>query len=198
MSHLPLNIDLRGMEALVVGGGNVASRKIESLLEAHALVRVVSPELTPRIRSLAEQGCLSARSGRYCVDDLQGALLVVAATNDPETNRNVADDARRQGRLVCVTSDPAAGNCSFAALLRRGDLTIGVSTGGGYPGFAALIRDLIAEQIGEVYGEILQTLAAEREKLLTESAATTYYKQLLRSRAEELVRELTERKESAP
>jgi precorrin-2 dehydrogenase/sirohydrochlorin ferrochelatase len=196
--HLPLNIDVRGRTALVVGGGAVAGRKIVSLLAAGATVNVVAPYATPEITRLAADGAVLLKSGCYEPCDLHDAFLAVAATDDPETNRRVAFDARQRGTLVSVADSPEAGNCTFPALLRRGDLEVGVSTNGTCPGFAAVVRDVIAEVIGEEYGAILSILALEREKLLTEGRSSTYNNQILRSRARELINELTKHKERVP
>jgi precorrin-2 dehydrogenase/sirohydrochlorin ferrochelatase len=196
--HLPLNIDVRGMSVLVVGGGGVAGRKIKSLLDAEATVTVVAPELSPEIDRLAAAGAINSINGCYQASDLTGVFLAVAATNDPGTNRRIAADARRRGILVAVTGAPESGNCTFPALLRRGDLEVSVSTDGLCPGFAAVVRDLLATVIGEEYGSILATLALEREKLLTEGNCSTYNNQILRSRARELINEFTERKERVP
>ena len=198
MPHLPLNIDVRGMTVLVVGGGNVAGRKIKSLLEAEAAVTVVAPELSPEIVRLAAAGAVNLKSGFYEPCDLHDAFLVVAATNDPETNRRIAADASLRGMLVAVTDEPGSGNCTFPALLRRGNLEVSVSTNGTCPGFAAVVRDLLASVIGEEYGSILAALALEREKLLTEGNRSTYNNQVLRSRARELINELTRHKERVP
>jgi precorrin-2 dehydrogenase/sirohydrochlorin ferrochelatase len=122
----------------------------------------------------------------------------VAATSDPQTNRIIAADARRLGILVNVTDAPESGNCTFPALLRRGDLEISISTNGKCPGFAAELRDILAGAIDEKYGTILQTLTAEREKLLTEGRCSTYNKQVLRSRTRELINEFTKHKERVP
>lgn len=195
MTHLPLNIDMRGLTALIVGGGRVAGRKARSLLDAGANVRLVSPETTTEIDDLVAAGSVSRRSGCYEPSDLHDIFLAVAATDDLETNRKVACDGRQNGILVAVANEPAAGNCTFPALLRRGKLEITVSTDGTCPAFASEVRNLIATIIGEEYGIILETLAAEREKLLTEDRHSTYNKDLLRSRSRELIHELTEHKE---
>ena len=97
MPHLPLNIDVRGMSVLVVGGGGVAGRKIKSLLDAEATVTVVAPELSPEIARLAATGAINSKNGFYQAADLTDVFLAVAATNDPGTNRRIAADARRRG-----------------------------------------------------------------------------------------------------
>jgi precorrin-2 dehydrogenase / sirohydrochlorin ferrochelatase len=196
--HLPLNIDLRGMTVLVVGGGSVAGRKIRSLLDAEAMVRIVAPELTAEISQLAASGAIKAKIGCYQPGDLTDVFLAVAATNDPHTNRRIAEDARQRGMLVAVTDEPESGNCTFPALLRRGNLEVSVSTNCTCPGFSAVVRDQLASVIGEEYGIILATLALEREKLLTEDKHSTYNNKILRSRARELINELTKHKERVP
>lgn len=198
MPHLPLNIDVCGMTTLVVGGGGVAERKIASLLDAGAAVRVVAPKLTAEISRLAAAGAVDLKSGCYDPCDLHDVFLVVAATSDPETNSRIATDARQRGILVNVADNPGAGDCTFPALLRRGSLEVSVSTNGTCPGFAALVRDQIASVIGEEYGTILATLALEREKLLTEGRHSTYNNQILRSRARELINGLNKHKDRVP
>lgn len=197
MPTLPLNIHMHGKTAVIVGGGKVALRKIHSLLDAGTEVCLVAPEVCPEIAELAAAALISVRLGSYVTTDLDQAFLVVAATNDAETNLAVAADAAKRGILVSVADNPAAGNCTFPAVLRRGNLEIAVSTGGRCPTLAADIRDVIADVIGEDYGPILEHLAAEREKLLTDGSSSTYNKQVLRSLARQLILELTERKDTA-
>jgi precorrin-2 dehydrogenase/sirohydrochlorin ferrochelatase len=189
---------MRDRTVLVAGGGLVAGRKIKSLLSAGATVSVVAPEVTPAISQLGADGAIKIKIGCYQASDLTGIFLAVAATNDPHINRTIAADARKRGILVTVADAPEAGNCTFPALLRRGNLEISISTNGKCPGFAAELRDLIAAKIGEEYGTILQTLTLEREKLLTEGRCSTYNKQVLRSRTKELINELTKHKERVP
>jgi precorrin-2 dehydrogenase/sirohydrochlorin ferrochelatase len=169
-----------------------------SLLNAGATVKVVAPVLSPEITELAAAGTIKVKNGRYQPNDLADVFLAVAATDDPQTNRRIAADARQRSMLVSVADEPESGNCSFPALLRRGDLEVSVSTNGKCPGFAAVVRDLLATVIGDEYGIILATLALEREKLLTEGCQSTYNNQILRSRARELINDLNRHKERVP
>jgi len=196
--HLPLNIDMRGKTVLVVGGGGVAERKIITLLDAGATVRIVAPVLAPEITRLAATGAIKAKLGFYHASDLADVFLAVAATSDPHTNRKVADEARQRGILVAVTDDPKSGNVAFPAVLRRGELEVSVSTNGSCPGFSAVVRDMLSTVVSEEYGTILTTLALEREKLLTEGGHSTYNSKILRSRAREMLNKLTEHKERVP
>ena len=198
MPTLALNVYMQGKLAVIIGGGTVALRKLHPLLAAGASVRVVAPSICPEIAALEDSGALDARVGSYTASDLDGAFLVIAATDNAQVNEQVCADARERGMLVAVADNPAAGNCTFPALLRRGDLEIAVSTGGRCPTFAADVRDHIAEQIGDEYGTILLQLAEEREKLLTNGSPSTYNTQVLRSLAKHLLAELTDRKEPLP
>lgn len=198
MPTLALNVRMPGKLAVVIGGGTVALRKVRTLLTAGAPVRVVSLEICPEIEALKAGGNITVRLGSYIVSDLDGAFLVIAATGSAKVNELVCNDARESGVLVNVVDNPPAGDCTFPAILRRGDLEIAVSTGGSCPTFAVDVRDIIAEQIGDVYGTILHRLAEEREKLLTNGSPGTYNTQVLHSLAGRLLAELTDRKEPLP
>lgn len=197
MSYLPLNIQIHGMKVLVVGAGSVASRKATALVDAGAIVHVVAPVIAPSISTLADSGKVSLKQGPYETCDLHDSFLIVAATGDPDLNRSIAEEALQCGLLVSVISEPDAGNFIFPALLQRGDLTVSVSTSGTCPAYASLVRDFIADTVGEEFGAALETLAAEREKLLTEGHPSNYNSQILRALARQLLQGLV-RKEYAP
>jgi precorrin-2 dehydrogenase/sirohydrochlorin ferrochelatase len=186
---------MRKRTALIVGGGKVAARKLRALREAGAGVRVVAPEVIPEIREQEASGTVTVRIGCYEAFDLEGIALAVAATDDAAVNRRVAAEAGQKGILVAVADQPEAGDCHFPAILRRGGLEIAVSTGGRCPALAAEVRDVIAGLIGNDYADLVERLAAEREKLLTEGNGTTYNKKLLRAEARRLIAELSERKD---
>lgn len=191
MPYLPLHIDMGRRLAVVVGGGAVALRKTAALLDVGARVHVVAPELDPGLSVLVAAARITVRSGCYEPADLSGAFLVIAATDDRETNSLVARDADGLGILSVVADVPPEGNCIFPARLERGRLEISVSTGGGCPGFAARVRDLIAELIDERYGHALEQLALEREKLLTEGKGSTYNTKVMHSLVREAIGQLT-------
>jgi len=198
MSTLALNIRMQGKIAVIIGGGAVALRKLRTLLAAGASVRMVAPDINPDITALQGGTSLEVRLGAYRESDLKGAFLVIAATDNQLVNEQISAAAEARGVLVASADRPELGNCTFPALLRRGKLEIAVSTGGGCPTFAADVRDKIAENIGPEYAAILEQLAEEREKLLTNGSPSTYNTQVLRSLASHLVSELTERKELLP
>ncbi|MDD2733738.1 MAG: bifunctional precorrin-2 dehydrogenase/sirohydrochlorin ferrochelatase [Desulfuromonadaceae bacterium] len=198
MSTLALNIQMHGKLVVIIGGGTVALRKLRTLVATGAIVRVVALEVCPEIDALKDSGIVAIRVGAYMASDLDNAFLVIAATNDPMINEQVRVEAQRRGIMVAVADNPSAGDCTFPAILQRGDLDIAVSTGGRCPTFAVDVRDCVAGYIGSEYGVIVEQIAAEREKLLTNGSSSTYNTQVLRSLANRLISELTERKEPLP
>jgi precorrin-2 dehydrogenase/sirohydrochlorin ferrochelatase len=160
----PIMVDLTGKRCLVVGGGSVADRKVTLLLECGADVEVVSPATTARLAALAASGGVRLRRRPVRPSDLRDAFLVVVATDDPQVNREVAERVRTAGGLVNVTDDPEA--CSFLvpSVLRRGDLTIAISTGGGSPALAKKLRQRLERTIGPEYEAYLAALRHLRER----------------------------------
>jgi len=198
MSTLAVNIRMHGKLVVIVGGGAVAVRKLGTVLAAGADVRVVAIEISPEITLLKDSGRVAVRVGPYTAADLDNAFLAIAATDNSIVNEQVRDDAQKRKILVAIADNPAVGECTFPAILRRGDLEIAVSTGGRCPTYAVDVRDQIARYIGSEYGSILDMISAEREKLLTDGGSSTYNMKLLRSLASSLIAELTERKEQLP
>ncbi len=153
---------LHDVRCVVVGGGPVAERKVEALLESGAFPTIVSPSLTDHLRDLAQAGRLEHIARVFHSGDLAGAALAVAATGDRDVNAAVAREARCANLLVNVVDDPDAGNFTTMGAVRRGDLLLAVSTGGTSPALAALIRRRLAAAFGPEYGELLALLGALR------------------------------------
>ena len=198
MSTLALNIRMHDKLAVVIGGGAVALRKLRTLLNAGASVKVTAMTICPEIAALEDSGKLTVRLGDYEDSDLDNAFMVIAATDNALVNKQVCSAARARGIIAAVADDPGAGDCIFPATLRRGDLEIAVSTGGRCPTFAVDVRDRIAGYVGSEFEAILDQLAAEREKLLTNGSPSTYNARALRSLAGRLLADLTDRKDSWP
>lgn len=149
-------LDLRGRRCVVAGGGAVARRKVEGLLAAGAKVLVVAPEAGEMPAGVT----VERRAARLA--DLDDAALIMCATDDPAVNAALAREARRRGVPVNVADDPDAGDFTVPAVVRRGPLQIGVSTGGSSPALARRLRDELAERVGEEYGEVAELLAGLR------------------------------------
>lgn len=162
MGYYPIVIDLTGKKCLIVGGGEVALRKVQALLDAGARVTVVSPDVDPRIESL--DGA-EIRRESYKNSDLTGYTLVFAATDDRGVNTKISQDAQRVGIPVNVVDDPEL--CSFIvpSLVRRGDLLLAISTSGRSPALAKRIRRELEDQFGEEYAAFIGLLGSLRERV---------------------------------
>jgi precorrin-2 dehydrogenase/sirohydrochlorin ferrochelatase len=166
MSYYPIFVDLKGRKVIVIGGGTVAQRKIESLLDYGADIHVLSRELTPALRRMVDKGTIGWIGPEFHDRSLQGAFLVIAATDDPLLNRRVGQVAKQNHTLVNAVDQPS--DCSFIvpSVLRRGDLTIAVSTSGKSPALARKIRETLTGQFGEEYGAFLELMGRLRKEIL--------------------------------
>ena len=161
----PINLQLTDCQVLVVGGGQVAERKINTLVAAQAAVTIISPELTPGLQVLAKNGALRWRQRIYESGDIETFSLVFCATNRREVNQTVAREARERGKLVNVADGPEEGNFSLPALVRRGDLLLTVSTGGQSPALVRKLRRELEARYGPEYEELLLLLGRIREEM---------------------------------
>lgn len=158
-------LDLRGRPVVVVGGGAIGFRKVEGLLAAGAAVTLISPDALPELAALAEEGRLTWLRRRYREGDLAPFFLSVGATGDPEADRQMAAEAERLGRLCNIVDVPELCNFILPALVRRGEVTVAVSTAGASPTLAQRIRDRIGEAIGEEYGRMAALLRRLRSRV---------------------------------
>ena len=151
-NYYPIYIDIQEKSVLVVGGGLVALRKVETLLAYGALVRIVSPAAVPGIERLIDGVRCQWIKKEYAPEDIKDVVLVFSCTDKEEVNNQVAKDAKARFRPVNSVDDPA--NCSFIvpSIMKKGDLAIAVSTGGSSPLMARLIR----QEIEEIYGEEME------------------------------------------
>lgn len=159
---LPLAVDLTGHRVVLVGGGDVAARKLRRLLAAGARVEVVAPQADEAVVRQAASGTVTWRRRPYNPGDLDGAVLVVAATGDADVNDAVAADAA-VAAVLCVRADDHDGSASFAAAVTRGPLQLAVSTGGASPALAARLRRELAERYGPEWGELAELLGELRD-----------------------------------
>jgi len=168
MSYYPIFIDLDGEKVVVVGGGMVAQRKIETLLEYGADVHVVSQKLTPTLNKYLEEGRIKFLGHEFRDNHLNGAFMVVAATDDPLLNRKVSEKAREKGLLVNAVDQPSDCNFIVPSILRRGDLLIAVSTSGKSPALAKKVREELEERFGDEYESLLILMGRLRKEILSQ------------------------------
>ncbi len=166
MAYYPILMDLDGKRALVLGGGEVAERKVRTLISFGAVVDVVSLDLSSGLTNLVEEGRVRRVGREFHETHLDGAVLVIAATDDASVNRRVGLAARARGIPVNAVDQPA--DCTFIvpAVIRRGDLVLAVSTSGRSPALARRIREELEDRFGPEYGDFLTLMGCVRERVL--------------------------------
>jgi len=169
MTLLPIFLRLEGRPCLVVGAGTVALAKIESLLLAGAKVTAVAPKTIPRIRELAHHDALVWHQRVFEAKDLDGIALVIAATNAPEINRTVYEEARRRNIPCNAVDDPPNCDFYFGSVVSRGDLQVAISTAGESPALAQQLRQEIDAQLPQDLGPWLAELGGLRREVRAEA-----------------------------
>lgn len=170
MNLYPIGVNLEGRVCLVVGGGKVAARKVKSLLAHGALVRLVSPQATDALQALAADGKIEWRREEYAAGGtlaLDGVFLVMACTDNQAVNAAVTRDAQARALLTLCADDPAAGNFVSPAHITRGPLVLTVSTGGGSPTLAAVLRERLEEQFEPEWEHLADMVGRQREFVKT-------------------------------
>jgi len=190
MSLFPIFVKLEGRRVVVVGGGEIAAGKIDSLLQAGATVLIVSPALNSQLAALIKENKIEWREKEFAPEDLQDAFLVIAATSVPSVNEAVYRAAEGRG-LLCNAVDDIE-NCHFyyGAVVQRGDLQIAISTNGKSPALAQRLRKELEEQFGPEYEGWIEWLGAAREVLRASGASQAQNKEVLHNLAS---REMFER-----
>jgi precorrin-2 dehydrogenase/sirohydrochlorin ferrochelatase len=162
----PMFVDIEGRRCLVVGGGPVATEKVEKLLEHGAVVRLVTPRATPELSELVASGAVAEHRARgYRREDLDGCFLVIAATNLDAVNRMVWQDAEARNLLCNVVDVPPLCNFIVPSIVRRGELALAISTGGASPVVAKHIRRQLERAYGPEWEALVALLRDVREDL---------------------------------
>jgi precorrin-2 dehydrogenase/sirohydrochlorin ferrochelatase len=167
MSFYPVNLNLKDRLCLIIGGGKVAARKAQGLVNCEAQVTVISPTLISELDSMLQAGGLSWVKRNYQPGDLRGAFLVIAATDDELVQQQIYEEAEERGVLINVADVPARCNFILPATVRRGDLVISVSTGGKSPALAKLLRMELEKRFGPEYRILVDILGGLRPNVLS-------------------------------
>jgi uroporphyrin-III C-methyltransferase/precorrin-2 dehydrogenase/sirohydrochlorin ferrochelatase len=165
MEFLPLFHNLRGSRVLVVGGGEIALRKSRLIADAGAVLRVVAPEIEAQLSELVVQSGGEMILRGYSECDLDGCVLIIAATDDQPLNAQVSRDARLRCVPVNVVDAPALCTVIFPAIVDRSPLVIAVSSGGDAPVLARLIRAKLETWIPSSYGQLAGLAARFRNQV---------------------------------
>lgn len=172
MKYYPIFLDIRNKACVVIGGGDVAERKVVSLISAGARVTVVSPEFTVNLVRMGEDGKILLIRRLYQEGDLKGAFLAYAATDEEDINKRVYMEGAKKGILLNVVDEPEMCDFIVPSVVKRGALSIAISTGGASPAFAKRLRMEMEERYGEEYSVFLEIMAAIRQKLLTKGSVS--------------------------
>jgi siroheme synthase-like protein len=165
MTYYPVLMNIESKRCVVCGGGEVALRKTRALLDCGASVEVISPSCCAGLVEMAGAGKLRIHSREYREKDLEGAFVAIAATDSKETNATIAGEAHRCGCFVNAVDDAASSDFIVPACLKRGDLTIAVSTSGRSPALARKLRAGLEDQFGREYAELVRLVSEVRSEI---------------------------------
>ncbi len=143
VNYLPIGINLNGKKVVVVGGGEVAARKIHKLLSRGAKITVLSPVLCPELKELSNSEMIEHKNLRFSPDALRDADMIIAATSSREVNAKVSTLAHDRKVPVCVVDDPSISDFIFLATSSFGDFVIAISGDGNQPGISSKIREFV-------------------------------------------------------
>jgi precorrin-2 dehydrogenase/sirohydrochlorin ferrochelatase len=166
MKYYPVNLDMTNKRCVVVGGGDIAERKVERLLECGAQVTVVSKSLTPVLKARKKTGQMDHIDRDYEDQALDGAFMVIGATDRNDVNERISKDAMARGLLVNIVDDPDRCNFILPSLVQQGDLSIAISTGGKSPALAKKLRKELEKQYGPEYQTLLVIMGILRKRIL--------------------------------
>ncbi|MBR2519218.1 MAG: bifunctional precorrin-2 dehydrogenase/sirohydrochlorin ferrochelatase [Selenomonadaceae bacterium] len=187
----PINLDVAGKSCVVVGGGKVALRKIRGLLEAGARVKVIAPEICAEVEELFKRGEIFLTRENFSAGLLGDELILVAATNSPEINRQACEAAQARKILVNVVNN-TGGNFNVPSRIRRGDFLLTISTGANSPAFAKFVRRMLETELDENFGaglEIISRARREVKRLLpNQSAREKFWREILTAEVWQLLK----------
>jgi len=165
LKYYPVFWSIADKKCVVVGGGEVAQRKVMRLLQCGAKVFVISPDLTGELALLKDKNKITHIAGEYSLEDIYGAALVIGATDDEKINAAVSRDARERGIPVNIVDDPQKCDFILPSLVERGELVIAIGTGGNSPALARRLREELEVAYGEEYAILTGILGQLRPRM---------------------------------
>jgi len=169
MSLFPINLILTDKPCLVIGGGIIAERKTESLVNAGAKVTLISPEINVQFENKINTGIIKYHKRKYRRGDLKGFFLVIAATDESSVNEKIYKEAQNLDILINCVDIPKKCNFYIPSVIQRGDLQITISSSGKVPYFTKKLREFFDEIFDENFEQELQKLHLMRKKIIEES-----------------------------
>jgi precorrin-2 dehydrogenase / sirohydrochlorin ferrochelatase len=166
MELFPIVVKLERRRCVVVGAGEIAASKTATLLGCGAQVTVIAPRATESLQAWAREGRLAWRQRDFVAADLDGAFLVIAATDAPQVNQQVFRAGRERGVLCNVVDDPEHCDFYYPAVVQRGALQIAISTGGSSPALAHRLRVELEQQFGPEYAGWVEEVGRRRQEIM--------------------------------
>ncbi len=163
MKFYPVNLNLENKKCFVIGGGEVAARKIFGLLEAGAKVEVIAPEVCKKISDLATERKITLRLEKYSAEKISDGIILVAATNDFELNKKILEDGRQKNFLVNVVEGESDFN--VPSKIQRENFLLTISTGGNSPAFSKFVRENLEREFDKNFGEGLKIISRYRQEV---------------------------------
>jgi siroheme synthase-like protein len=164
-TYMPISLSLKGRRCLVVGGGPVALRKVEALLDYETIITVIAPEIEDKLAYYAKRGLITIEKRRFKQGEASAYGLVIAASDDRELNRKISGEARAARVLVNAVDDPAYCDFIFPAVIRRDCLTAAISTDGKAPFMSGHLRMILGTIFPEHWGPLMRHAAEFRRSV---------------------------------
>ncbi|MBR4152489.1 MAG: bifunctional precorrin-2 dehydrogenase/sirohydrochlorin ferrochelatase [Selenomonadaceae bacterium] len=164
MKLYPLNLDIENKSCVVIGGGAVALRKIRGLLSAGAIVKVIAPEICAGVEELFKRGEISLVREKFSEELIGDEIILIAATDNPEVNRQASRVAMDKKILVNIV-DKEGGNFKVPSQIRRGELLLTISTGATSPAFSKFVREMLETELDENFGAGLKIISEYRREV---------------------------------
>lgn len=171
MAYFPFFIDIQNKNCLIVGGGNIALRKVEALAGFGTCITIIAPRMGQDILSI--QGNIKTKERNFLESDLEDAFFVIAASDDMELNQRISELCKHRGILVNVVDVKEHCSFLFPALVKKGDLTIGITTSGKSPSISRDIRVAIDDMIPDYYENLIELLGKYRPMIKEQIASLT-------------------------
>lgn len=163
MKFYPINLNLENKKCFVIGGGEVAARKVLGLLDAGAKVEVIALDVCEEILQLAEKNLITLKLESYSAEKISGGVILIAATNDFELNKKILTDGRQKNFLVNVVEGESDFN--VPSKIQRGDFLLTISTAGSSPAFSKFVRENLEREFDKNFGEGLKIISKYRQEV---------------------------------
>ncbi len=178
MKYYPLFLNIIDRRCVVIGGGDVAERKVERLLNFGARVVVVGKTLTPGLETMKKAGRINHIAADYDKALIDDAFLLIGATDQDDVNAKISRDGKKEGILVNIVDDPDKCDFVLPSLLTQGDLLIAISTGGKSPALAKKLKEEMEQLFGTEYQTLLGVMGQLREKLVVKGRSSNENRRL--------------------